>query len=63
MTKQGFLVLLKRVFEVHMQSAGVIRWACSATGNLVYSGEHFIVALLFEDGLFMSVLGLVLVNF
>ena len=39
MTKQGFLVLLKRVFEVHMQSAGVMEKACAAAWNLGADGE------------------------
>ena len=40
MAKQGFLVLLKRVFEVHMQSAGVMEKACAAAWNLAMNGEY-----------------------
>jgi len=39
MAKQGFLELLKRVFEVHMQSAGVMENACAAAWNLALNGE------------------------
>ena len=39
MAKQGFLVLLKRVFEVHMQSAGVMEKACAAAWTLSGNGE------------------------
>ena len=45
MAKQGFLVLLKRVFEVHMQSAGVMENACAATLSLSFNDGNFIVAL------------------
>ena len=40
MAKQGFLVLLKRVFEVHMQSAGVMQNACAAAETLAVNGEY-----------------------
>ena len=40
MVKQGFLELLKRVFEVHMQSAGVMENACGAAMNLSWNGEY-----------------------
>ena len=40
MAKQGFLELLKRVFEVHMQSAGVMQKACGAVGALAVNGEY-----------------------
>ena len=45
MGKQGFLVLLKRVFEVHMQSAGVMEEACGAAGVLSSNRGNFIVVL------------------
>ena len=45
MAKQGFLVLLKRVFEVHMQSAGVMQEACGTASNLAINDGHFIVVL------------------
>ena len=40
MVKQGFLVLLKRVFEVHMQSVGVMEKACVAAWSLAANGEY-----------------------
>ena len=40
MAKQGLLVLLNRVFEVHMQSAGVMQNACGAAMNLAANGEY-----------------------
>ena len=45
MAKQGFLELLKRVFEVHMQSAGVMEEACAAAWNLSVNNGNFIVVL------------------
>ncbi|MBK6574469.1 MAG: hypothetical protein IPG21_18785 [Saprospiraceae bacterium] len=45
MAKQGFLVLLKRVFEVHMQSAGVMQNACGAAWNLSFNNGNLIVVL------------------
>ena len=45
MTKQGFLELLKRVFEVHMQSAGVMQYACGAAANMFFNDGNFIVVL------------------
>ena len=46
MVKQGFLELLKRVFEVHMQSAAVMENACAATGTLVSYGSLIVVLAL-----------------
>ena len=40
MAKQGFLELLKRVFEVHMQSVGVMEYACGVAGSLALNGEY-----------------------
>ena len=40
MAKQGFLVLLKRVFEVHMQSAGVMEQACGTARSLSLNREY-----------------------
>ena len=40
MAKQGFLVLLKRLFEVHMQSADVMEKACGTAWHLSWSGEY-----------------------
>ena len=40
MAKQGFLELLKRVFEVHMQSAGVMEEACGAVSRLALNCEY-----------------------
>ena len=45
MTKHGFLVLLERVFEVHMQSADVMKEACGAAGSLSFNDGNFIVVL------------------
>ena len=45
MAKQGFLELLKRVFEVHMQSAGVMENACGAVRNMFFDDGNFIVVL------------------
>ena len=45
MAKQGFLVLLKRVFEVHVQSAAVMEEACGTAGNLSVNNGNFIVVL------------------
>ena len=45
MAKQGFLELLKRVFEVHMQSAGVMEYACGVAWNLAFNNGNFIVVL------------------
>jgi len=45
MAKQGFLVLLKRVFEVHMQSAGVMENACGAVRRFSIDNGNFIVVL------------------
>ena len=45
MAKQGFLELLKRVFEVHMQSADVMEEACGAAWNLSFNDGNFIVVL------------------
>ena len=42
MAKQGFLVLLKRVFDDHKKSAAVMRKACAAAGNLAWNGENVV---------------------
>jgi len=40
MAKQGFLEVLKRVFEVHMQSDGVMEYACGVAWSLALNGEY-----------------------
>ena len=40
MVKQGFLVLLKRVFDVHMQTADVIEQAGGVAWNLTMNGGN-----------------------